>query len=998
MEIKHCTIGGKWSRIKTMQVTSNYIPLGNSGSLVFLEPVFHSFMQSSAEKRRISFATQFVGKKRDENSIFYKFDIPHSEDLTLDTIQFQFSDPESETSISSIKALSTELTSVLNGKNLIVFYNPEDEERLMEIMYLIRLGSSPFEDDFSETPEKAFGRTRREWKESFIQNSFSIFRQKIDSYPKPNLEIIRYVGNTEENSYSNLDSTNSSKLDSFDPLDKSIDKVSKPETNHIITENQPSIDANKTNASNQTEPNLENSQVSQIESIPSDTSKEIISEKITTPVAVETNQSEINSKTKDEKSTQNISKSEPLNPEVTSVKDSDKPTVSESKTAESIPNKADSTTKFSIQVKMMGMISLIMAVTVSIIIAVATYYFRNDSETRVQENNLALVDIIGLKVSSDIQGIVSKAEQLVKSSSRSIGSNEKNFITDLFFKNDKDFIFIGLYSIKNDLLVNETSFYNEDYLIDIASAEDDVQKAIQISSDSIKKAIAGNPIIINSTQGFTKPSFVLALPANAESQEPKILTIMVRLDKILPAFEKKGIITTFMVNGEGKAIAHPTEDVVQSATSFIDLPIVKEMLTSQVETGLKRFIGSDGKAFMGSYRRLGFGDAGIVSIISEDKAFEAVYNIQARNLYIMGISLCLAMIIVFFFAKSLSRPILTLLSATLEIAKGNFNIGIKPSTRDEVGLLTSYFITMGQGLEEREKVKSILGSMIDPVVVKEAMVDLAALKRGKEAEITAFFSDVASFSTISEQLNSVQLASLLNEYLSAMTILLKENEGVLDKYIGDAIVGIFGAPVAVENHAAKACKASLEMVAKLDELRKYWTAHNLYSKDAQVMDARIGINTGLAKVGFMGTDALASYTMMGDTVNLAARLEAAGKDYGVNVMLAEPTKLLVENDFLIRILDLVRVKGKNEPVRVYELVSGKSSIPQNLADSVGLYEQGFNLYLARNFDGAIAKFQESEKAKGKKDKSSNILITRCQDYKISPPSKDWDGVFTRTTK
>lgn len=356
------------------------------------------------------------------------------------------------------------------------------------------------------------------------------------------------------------------------------------------------------------------------------------------------------------------------------------------------------------------------------------------------------------------------------------------------------------------------------------------------------------------------------------------------------------------------------------------------------------------------------------------------------------------MIIVFFFAKSLSRPILTLLTATLEIAKGNFNIGIKPSTRDEVGLLTSYFITMGQGLEEREKVKSILGSMIDPVVVKEAMVDLAALKRGKEAEITAFFSDVASFSTISEQLNSVQLASLLNEYLSAMTILLKENEGVLDKYIGDAIVGIFGAPVAVENHAVKACKASLEMVSKLDELRKYWTANNLYSKDAQVMDARIGINTGLAKVGFMGTDALASYTMMGDTVNLAARLEAAGKDYGVNVMLAEPTKLLVENEFLIRILDLVRVKGKNEPVRVYELVSGKTSIPQYLADSVGLYEQGFNLYLARNWDAAITKFQESEKAKGKKDKSSNILITRCQDYKISPPFKDWDGVFTRTTK
>jgi adenylate cyclase len=983
MENKHCTNGGKWSRIKKMEVTSNYIPLGNSGSLVFLEPVFHSFMQSSAEKRRISYATQFVGKKRDGNSVYYKFEIPRFDDLILDTIQFKFPDPESEDSISSIKQLSNELTQVLNGKNLIIFYDSEDEERLTEIMYLIRLSSSPFEDDFSGSPERAFDRSRRDWKESFIQNSFSIFRQKIDGSSKPNLEVIRFetIANKKELS-SNIESSKTEKIESDSHLNKSIELTTKTESIQINTEKILTVNETEKNGANHNDTKIENSQISQIESIPSGASDE----NLKIPASPETKPIPENSKI------------EPLNPEISSVVKTNSTNASNDKTIESISNKTDSKTKFSIQVKMMGMISLIMAVTVSIIIAVATYYFRSDSETRVQENNLALVDIIGLKVSSDIQGIVAKAEQLVKSSNRSIGANDKDFITDLFFKNDKDFIFIGLYSIKNETLEIETSFYNEDYLIDVASSEEDVQKAIQINTESLKKAIVGNPIIINSTQGFSKPSFILALPANSDSQAPKILTIMVRLDKILPAFEKKGIITTFMVNGEGKAIAHPVEDVVQSATSFIDLPIVKEMLTSQVETGLKRFVGSDGKAFMGSYRRIGFGDAGIVSIISEDKAFEAVYNIQERNLYIMGISLCLAMIIVFFFAKSLSRPILTLLTATLEIAKGNFNIGIKPSTRDEVGLLTSYFITMGQGLEEREKVKSILGSMIDPVVVKEAMVDLAALKRGKEAEITAFFSDVASFSTISEQLNSVQLASLLNEYLSAMTILLKENEGVLDKYIGDAIVGIFGAPVAVENHAVKACKASLEMVSKLDELRKYWTANNLYSKDAQVMDARIGINTGLAKVGFMGTDALASYTMMGDTVNLAARLEAAGKDYGVNVMLAEPTKLLVENEFLIRILDLVRVKGKNEPVRVYELVSGKTSIPQYLADSVGLYEQGFNLYLARNWDAAIAKFQESEKAKGKKDKSSNILITRCQDYKISPPSKDWDGVFTRTTK
>jgi adenylate cyclase len=126
---------------------------------------------------------------------------------------------------------------------------------------------------------------------------------------------------------------------------------------------------------------------------------------------------------------------------------------------------------------------------------------------------------------------------------------------------------------------------------------------------------------------------------------------------------------------------------------------------------------------------------------------------------------------------------------------------------------------MGEGLEEREKVKSILGNMIDPVVVGEAMKDMNALKRGSEKQITAFFSDVAGFSTISEELTSVDLAALLNEYLSAMTLILKKYNGVLDKYIGDAIVGIFNAPVDVPNHSLSAAMASIEMIAKLRDLQ-----------------------------------------------------------------------------------------------------------------------------------------------------------------------------------
>lgn len=299
---------------------------------------------------------------------------------------------------------------------------------------------------------------------------------------------------------------------------------------------------------------------------------------------------------------------------------------------------------------------------------------------------------------------------------------------------------------------------------------------------------------------------------------------------------------------------------------------------------------------------------------------------------------------------------------------------------------------------ERRKYSKVLSNMVDPSIVSEALNDLDALKKGGEREITAFFSDVAGFSTISEQLSSADLAALLNEYLSAMTIILKYNHGTLDKYIGDAVVGIFGAPIHRDEHFLEAAKASLEMIAKLKELKAYWSANNLYCKDAQDMDVRIGLNTGLAKVGFMGTDALASYTMMGDTVNLAARLEAAGKDYGVNILISEFTNDKIKEQMFTRELDRVRVKGKNEPVQLFELIAIKGQESESRRESAQIYEEAFALYLNQEWDTAISLFEKSQKVRGSKDKAAEMLMDRCVYYKNSPPGAEWDGVFTRKHK
>lgn len=657
-------------------------------------------------------------------------------------------------------------------------------------------------------------------------------------------------------------------------------------------------------------------------------------------------------------------------------------------------------TKFSLQLKMMGVISLLFVLSVATIIIFASFYFKQSIELQLRDNNLRLTEIIGSKVSSDVLGVVEKGRQIaITLTTQGLPEEDRKLLLKTFFKNDKEFIYLGIFEKRENTLVMKREIFNEEELKKSAVTEEDFHAVVNRNQEELTKAFNGQAVLLNSSPGFVEPSFAIAIPTAENGELDNALIIIVKLEKIIGAFTKKGIETTFMVNGSGTVIAHMNEELVLAATDLTSMPIVKTMLTNPNSKFQMSYLDEElGGSYLGSFQKIGFADAGVITIVSEEKAFEDVYKSQRSNLYIAGIGLCSALIFVFFFSKTITKPVLQLLSATLEIAKGNFKIGIKPTTQDEVGLLTKYFIDMGQGLEEREKVKNILGSMIDPVVVQEAMVDLAALKRGSETHITAFFSDVASFSTISEQLKSADLASLLNEYLSAMTILLKKHEGVLDKYIGDAIVGIFNAPVPVTDHELKAARASVDMVMKLKELRTYWTENNLYSKEAQVMDARIGLNSGPAKVGFMGTDALASYTMMGDTVNLAARLEAAGKDYGVNILITDPIREKIQEEMVTRYVDLVRVKGKNEPVRIHELIGYRSMISSDLLEAAKLYESGFDEYLKQNWKKAIQLFQDSEKAKGTKDKSSRMLIERCEEYSLNSPGKDWDGVFTRTHK
>lgn len=316
-------------------------------------------------------------------------------------------------------------------------------------------------------------------------------------------------------------------------------------------------------------------------------------------------------------------------------------------------------------------------------------------------------------------------------------------------------------------------------------------------------------------------------------------------------------------------------------------------------------------------------------------------------------------------------------------------------------------------VEQREKrrIEGLFSSYVSPAIVEEMV------EEGKEPELggdevymTAFFSDIQSFSTFSEQMPAKTLVRLVNEYLSAMTNIIREHGGTLDKYIGDAIVAFFGAPIPQEDHAYKACVVSQLMQYRLTDLRKKWRNEGeKWPEIVQHMRNRIGINTGVMVTGNMGSESRFNYTMMGDNVNIAARCESGAKQFGVYTMVTSDTKEEAEkygDRCVFRYLDRIVVKGRTEPVEVFEIMGLREHLDEKNFSCKDKFEEGMAAYQKRNWNKAIELFKESSELEKfiPNDDSfiytnpSKVYIDRCEVMRENPPPEDWNGVYKMNSK
>ena len=375
----------------------------------------------------------------------------------------------------------------------------------------------------------------------------------------------------------------------------------------------------------------------------------------------------------------------------------------------------------------------------------------------------------------------------------------------------------------------------------------------------------------------------------------------------------------------------------------------------------------------------------------EEKAIRLNWGITA----IAGI---LGLVFAAVITRSLVQPVRRLLTGTRAVEQGDLTVQVHASSTDEIAALTESFNQMVVGLREKERIKSTFSQYVDPRIVKGLLENQLASLGGERRVMTIFFSDLVGFTQIGEQLTPDGVVRFLNRYFTLMAEPIREYHGILDKFIGDAIMAFWGPPFTGEKeHAVLACHSALDQMARLEGFRRMLPDLMGLRKGLPSVNIRMGIATGDVTVGSIGSESSKGYTVIGDAVNLASRLEGANKEYGTRILISEDTWSMAREAVETRELDNIRVVGKTEPVRIFELLGRKGELDPGIRDLQEQFARGLACYREREWDRAEAGFEACLRLKPD-DAPSKVFIARIRHLRGHPEDHDAEGVWSLTKK
>jgi adenylate cyclase len=391
----------------------------------------------------------------------------------------------------------------------------------------------------------------------------------------------------------------------------------------------------------------------------------------------------------------------------------------------------------------------------------------------------------------------------------------------------------------------------------------------------------------------------------------------------------------------------------------------------------------------------------ILNKLTQDTAIQAKKEEKRAttlNWIVTAIATTLGLIFAGFVTRSLVDPVKRLVGGTRAVEAGDLDVEILVRTHDELATLATSFNHMVVGLREKERIRDTFGQYVDPRIVKSLLENRIPAERGERQVMTVFFSDLQDFTRLCEGLTPDAAVRFLNRYFSLMSEVIRTRQGIVDKYIGDSVMAFWGPPFTdAADHATLCCLAALDQMARMEAFRAWLPEMFGVEHGLPVVNVRMGIASGEVTVGNIGSETSRGYTVIGDTVNLASRLEQANKFYGTRILVNEATRELAGDTLAFREIDSLRVAGKLEPVRVYELLGLAVDVNESDLQRVQAYEAGLARYREQDWDAAEAAFRECL-AIEPKDQPSQVMLERIAAFRKAPPDAEWDGVWVAASK
>lgn len=573
---------------------------------------------------------------------------------------------------------------------------------------------------------------------------------------------------------------------------------------------------------------------------------------------------------------------------------------------------------FPIAIKLVLMSVTIMSALVFTLTQIASDFFAKISRDREEASNRDLAKAKANEIERMLTNYISRAEVIAR---LMLNPTQNAASIDLAFKPDKDFVAISILAMNEartpitlGTIVNESYLkgfkQNQKYIITLRSL-----KPLPISS-----AFSGAIEIRNSSMGAQSPPLITIIFPFVKDEFGAITHVAVadiRLDRIQEAFTTITERTLYLITNDGKILAHPSDHLPVAAQGAHYLPIVQRALKSEIKQEQVPPYRDpiDGQTYVGAYSKIPLGVT-VISQVKEAVITEPTREVKRKVIHASGLAFSLSIFLVFVFSFSLSSPIEKLSDFTRRVAQGNFDLRASQNvrSRDEVGELARAFDEMTAGLKERDKIKTMFnkfhGSSITENLLRESRVNLGGTNR----LVTVFFSDIRDFTHISEKHTPEQVVKMLNEYFETMVEIINRHGGIVDKFIGDAIMAVWGAPKSSPTDAQAAAAACLEMRQALNLLNERRIARNEHP-----LKIGMALHTGHAISGTIGSEERMEYTVIGDTVNQSSRIEAATKVFGTDLLISEATAEAVKDQFLLEKAGTAGVKGKQKPLTLYKV-------------------------------------------------------------------------------